>query len=128
MYWQQEPYHRRKLFFKERGVLRLQVRAHRVFRPGSPSSSQQAFIDRMDATVYVLGKEDRPGRVPVGRHQLAINRRVRDEAAQAVREYLQHGGCAVPNCPCMTHRVGLPTLAKLVAVGYFAAHSENRDR
>jgi hypothetical protein len=88
--WQQGPYHRRRLFFTERGLRRLLLRAYRVYRPGSLSSSQQEFIDRMDATVRLPRKEDRPGGIPVSRHPLAINRRVRDEAAQAMREYLEH--------------------------------------
>ena len=110
--WQQGPYHRRKLFFTERGLRRLVLKTYRVYRPGSPSSSQQEFIDRMDATVRMPSKKYRPGGVPVGTHRLAINRRVRDEIATAMREYLERP-CAVPNCPCMSHRLGLPTMEKL---------------
>src|SRR5229473_4102565 len=75
-YWQRGPYHRRKLFFTERGLHRLRVRAYRVFRPGPLSPSQRAFIARMDATVRLA---NRSGRVPVGKHPLAINRWVRDQ-------------------------------------------------
>jgi len=126
-YWHQGPHFRRKLFFTERGLRRLLLRAYRVNRPGFLSSSQQAFIDRMDATVRLPRKEDRPGRVPTGRHPLATNRWVRDQVAGIMREYLEHP-CAVPDCPCMTHRLGLSPLADLVAAGYFAAHGENRNR
>jgi hypothetical protein len=65
--------------------------------------------------------------IPVGSNPLATNRWVRDGFGRVTREYLEHP-CAVPGCPCMTHRLGLPTLAELVAAGYFAAHCENRDR
>jgi len=126
-FWQRGPYHRRKLFFTERGLQRLRLRAYRVFRPGPLSPSQRAFLKRMDATVRLPMKANRSGRVPVGMHPLATNRRMRDEAAQAIRVYLQHGGCAVPNCPCISHRLGLPTMQKLVDVGYFTG-ARRRER
>jgi hypothetical protein len=85
--------------------------SERVFRPGSLSSSQQAFINRMDATVRFPRKKDRPGRVPAGKHPLATNRWVRDQVALVMREYLVHP-YGVPGCPCMTHGLGLPTLAR----------------
>jgi hypothetical protein len=125
--WQHGPYHRHKLFFTERGLHRLLLKAYRVFRPGLPSFSQQAFINRMDATVHLPRRQSRPDHIPVGTHPLAINRRVREEVATAMREYLEHP-CTVPNCPCMSHRLGLPTMERLVDAGYFAAHDESRHR
>jgi len=120
-YWQRGPYHRRKLFFTERGLRRLQLRAYRVFRPGPLSPSQRAFLKRMDATVRLPMKANRFGRVPVGKHPLATNRWVRDRVVRAMREYLEHP-CALPNCQCVTHTLGLPTIAELWAAGYFATH------
>jgi hypothetical protein len=64
--------------------------SERVFRPGSLSSSQQAFIDGRDATVRLPRKEDRPGRAPVGKHPLATNRWARYQVARVMREYLVH--------------------------------------
>jgi hypothetical protein len=125
-YWQEGPYHRRKLFFTEQGLHRLKIRAYRVFRPGPSSPSQRAFIDRMDATVRLPRREDRSRRIPPGRHSLAANRLVREQVARVMREYLEHP-CAVPTCPCMTHRLGLPTLAELVSNRYFTAHRESHD-
>ena len=61
--WQDGPYHRRKLFFTKRGLYRLLLRAYRVFRPGSLSYSQLASIARMDATVRLARRDDRPGQV-----------------------------------------------------------------
>lgn len=56
---------------------------YRAFRPGSPSGTQRAFISRMDATVRLPMKVDRPGRVPVGKHRLATNRLVADKGSRA---------------------------------------------
>jgi hypothetical protein len=86
--WPRGPYHRRKLFFTERGLRRLQLRAYRVFRPGPLSPSQRAFFNHMDATVRLAMKANRSDRVPFGKHPLATNRWVRDEAARVMREYL----------------------------------------
>ncbi len=116
--WQRGPYHRRKLFFTARGIQRLALKKYRVYRPGPLSASQQSFIARMDATVRLPGKEDRPNSFPVGRHPLATRRWLRDEAARVMREYLEHP-CAAPNCQCMTHRLGLPTLAELANAGLY---------
>src|SRR5713101_8071814 len=61
-YWQRGPYHRRKLFFTERGRQGLELRADRVFRPGPLSPSQRAFLKNMDATVQLPMKASRHGR------------------------------------------------------------------
>jgi len=124
-YWRQGPHFRRKLFFTEEGLLRLRRRSYRVFRPGPLSPSQRAFLAGMDEKIHWPKKEDQPDRVKLGSNPLAVNRRVRDEAARVMRECLEHP-CAVPNCRCMTHRLGLPTLAELVAAGYFAAQLNQR--
>lgn len=52
-------------------------------------------------------------------------RGVSDEAVRVMLEYVKHL-CAVPNCPCVTHRLGLRTLAELMEGGYFAATATNR--
>ena len=72
-YWQRGPYHRRKLFFTERGMKRLRMGAYRVFRPGKLSPSQRTFIARMDATVHLPRKRARPDGVLLGRHPLATS-------------------------------------------------------
>jgi hypothetical protein len=95
--------------------------------PGSAVALPVRVYRTMCEAVRLPRKEDRPGRVPVANQPLATNRRARDETARVMREYLEHP-CAVPGCPCMTHRLGLPTLAELVAAGYFAAHCGKRDR
>jgi hypothetical protein len=119
--WQRGPYRRRKLFFTERGLRQLQLRAYRVFRPGPLSPSQRAFLKHMDATVRLHKKKDRPGHIAFSSNPLATNRRVRDILARVMREYLEHP-CALPNCQCVTHTLGLPTIAELVEVGFFANH------
>lgn len=116
-FWRRGPYHRRKLFFTERGIRRLALKAYRVYRPGRLSPSQRGFVARMDAAVRFPGREDRVGRIPQG-HSLAVNRAVRDRVAQVMREYLAHP-CAMPGCGCVTHKLGLPTMEDLCAAGYF---------
>jgi hypothetical protein len=41
--------------------------------------------------------------------------RLRDTINLVVREYRNHP-CAVPNCPCMVHRLGLPQADEIAAL------------
>lgn len=58
------------------------------------------------------------------KHPLASNLGGSDEAVLVMPEYLKHL-YAVPNCPCVTYRLGLPTLVEIVDRGRFAAHCDN---
>lgn len=126
-YWQQGPHYMRKLFFTERGMQRLALKKYRVYRPGPLSASQQSFIGRMDAAVRLAKKRDLAGGISASSHPLRMNRAVRDRIAGVMRDYPEHP-CAVPDCRCITHRLGLPTFTELVEAGYFTAHREDRHR
>jgi hypothetical protein len=45
---------------------------------------------------------------------------LKQAVAVASREYLEHP-CAVPDCPCMTHRLGLPQADEFAAAGFHSA-------
>jgi hypothetical protein len=86
------PY-RRQLMITERGLWRLKVRAYRIF--GEPLAPSRQFIWN--------GREKLP--TIKGSPQ---ERRMRLKQAVAVfsREYIQHP-CAMPNCRCVVHKLGL---------------------
>jgi hypothetical protein len=86
--------HRRQLMITDRGLLRLQARAYRVF--GEPLAPSRQFIWN--------GKAKLP---PIKGSPQERRMRLKQAVAIASRQYLEHP-CAVPNCPCMTHRLGLP--------------------
>ena len=74
-------------------MARLRIRAYRVTRePRKASPPQFGFMvpPRYNGTSM--------------EEQLA---RMRDTINLVIREYHNHP-CAVPNCPCMVHRLGLP--------------------
>ena len=41
--------------------------------------------------------------------------RIRDTINLVIREYRKHP-CAVPNCPCMVHRLGLPQADEMASM------------
>jgi hypothetical protein len=83
---------RRKLYFTPRGIQRLKLRAYHIVRKSYPNDARFSFTlpPRYDGTSY----------------EEAVSR-VANTTALVIREYRNHP-CAVPNCPCMVHRLGLP--------------------
>ena len=95
------PY-RRQLMFTERGLRRLQARAYRVFSEVLAPSRQTVWN----------GQERLP---PIqGSHQ-ERRMRLKQAIATGIRDYLRTP-CAVPNCPCMIHRLGVPQIGVVVEV------------
>jgi len=98
------PY-RRRLMITERGLLRLQARAYRVFGEVlAPSAPSRQLIWN--------GREKLP---PIKGSPQERRMRLKQAVAVAAREYLEHP-CAVPHCPCMVHRLGLPQADVIVEV------------
>ncbi len=93
---------RRKTWWTARGLARLKTRSYRV-----SSVYRQAPVYRFDDTL--LPRRDVDCTVQeavaklINRVNLAFNR-------------YKASPCAVPNCPCMTHRLGLPQADEIAAV------------
>jgi hypothetical protein len=87
------PY-RRQLMITERGLLRLQARAYRV--SGEPLAPSRQLIWN--------GREKPP---PIKGSPQERRMRLKQAVAVVSRQYLEHP-CAVPSCPCIVHRLGLP--------------------
>lgn len=84
---------RKRLYFTHRGLARLKTRSYRVSRQPRPSSRQQFG--------FMI-----PPRYNGSCMEEALAR-LRDTINLVIWEYRNHP-CAVPNCPCMIHRLGLP--------------------
>ena len=84
------PY-RRQLMFTKRGLLRLRLRAYRVYRDGGH-------------TLTAMPPEARPVNLRTDFCHSERRSRLKAAVHQSFRNYLEHP-CAVPNCPCMTHRL-----------------------
>lgn len=113
--WPAGPWMRRRLYFTDRGVARLQARAYRTFRPDGQSPRARAFIEQAAMVELKPVKATRP----LGSFNRVERRmRVRELNFRVAREYLSNP-CAVPNCPCITHRLGLPRAEELAALGIF---------
>ena|SRR5271166_3801807 len=87
------PY-RRRLMITDRGLLRLQTRTYRVFGETLAPSRQFVWNGKEKLLAIKGSPQERP-------------MRLKQVVAVFSREYLKHP-CAVPNRPCMTHRLGLP--------------------
>jgi hypothetical protein len=86
----------------DRGLLRLQARAYRVY--GEPLAPSRQFIWN--------GQEKLP---PIKGSLQERRVRLKQAIAIAFREYLKQPG-APPNCPCMTHRLGLPQADEIASM------------
>lgn len=118
--WKKGPYFRRSLRFTERGVTRLAMRAYKVYDKKNriPGSRPRDFAgyDRFNREFIENMGETRGVRMP--QSDFAARRKVREQMTAVLAEaYLKAGGCAVPNCPCASHRLGLPQTDQLVAAG-----------
>jgi len=87
---------RRQMMITERDLKRLKLRAYRVYRDAGH-------------TLTAMPQEKRP--VNLQTDLCLSERRMRLKAAiqQAFRAYFDHP-CALPNCQCVIHRMGAPTL------------------
>jgi hypothetical protein len=94
-------HYRRRLYLTTRGLARLRIRSYRVTRQPQPSSGPQ-FGFMVPPRYNGASMEE----------QLA---RIRDTINLIIREYRNHP-CAVPNSPCMTHRLGLPQADELASM------------
>ena len=84
---------RRRLYWTQRGIARLKTRSYRVFRDRQPMAE---FTDDLSLPRRYAGtSEDETATRLTNTCRIVFTR------------YLATP-CAVPNCPCMTHRLGLP--------------------
>jgi hypothetical protein len=100
--WRQGPYIRRNLYFTERGLASKQglttfsaknIGWHPHSAPSSSAWTRFATSGRMAVRWKVTRFFSVDG--------------YREGVALVAREYLRGPGCAVPNCSCLTHRLGL---------------------
>jgi hypothetical protein len=88
---------RRKLYLTERGLFRLTARAYRSYPSGGGLSGYRPSS---------LDFEDLPERYD-GFSVEEFTQRWRQMIQLITQRYQEHP-CAVPQCPCMVHRLGLP--------------------
>jgi hypothetical protein len=93
---------RHRIYFTARGMQRLCSRNYST----GPADVKQ-FIRAYDPTRYGM-----PPRYD-GSSRQERNQRTKQLIYLAMRAYLKHP-CAVPDCRCMTHRLGLPQAAEMV--------------
>ncbi len=99
---------RRRTWWTPRGIARLKTRSYRVAKVSH--SAQLPELDHVLPRSYA------------GTSAGESSARTRNRMLLAFTRYLQNP-CAVPNCPCMTHRLGLPQ-ADEIAI----AMSKAKDR
>jgi hypothetical protein len=93
---------RRQLMFTERGMQRLQLHQYRVFGEALAPSRQTIWN----------GTERLP---PIKGSPQEQRMRLKQAIAVGIRDYLKTP-CAVPSCPCMIHRLGVPQIGVMVEV------------
>lgn len=84
---------RRRLYFTPRGLYRLRSRSYSTFR-------RLHVIPPISFTPAI------PWRYNGNNHQ-ELNQRLRNRVILTLSRY-KDNPCAVPNCPCVTHKLGLP--------------------
>lgn len=103
---------RRKMYWTARGLARLKTRSYRV----------RDCREYEPAPVY--NESALPGRYWKSSGQEAAAR-LRSTARIVYGKYLETP-CAVPNCPCMTHRLGLPQADEIAAVMALKAEARSK--
>ena len=94
---------RKRLYFTRRGIQRLKLRAYRVYR------CSQRPVPRSELGLAI------PRRYMGSSLDEAVGR-LTSTVSQVIIKYMRESPCAVPNCPCMTHRLGLPQADEIAAM------------
>ena len=89
----------RRLYFTERGLQRLTSRSYRVSNSGLSTGLVRVSLPNS------LRWKDQDGRC-VSRRYLSLISQVLDLYSKSP--------CAVPDCPCIVHKLGLPQLDKML--------------
>lgn len=110
--WKKGCWLRKEIKFTERGLQRLAMRQYKVYRPDGIVSPSARRFAQTAALAELKLVQDRSLPLP-SRGQIERRMRVRDEAFRVARLYIE-SPCAVPGCPCMAHKLGLPQADALV--------------
>lgn len=92
---------RRKTFWTQRGLARLRSRSYRVFRGHIKKS-------------HIVTYEGLPGHYGGSSIEEQVARLT--NTMRIVFTKYRESPCAVPNCPCMTHRLGLPQADEIARI------------
>ena len=91
--------------FTERGLKRLALRAYRTYSNGAAPSRQAIWHP-------ATGLKALP---PIKGTPQERRARLRQNIAVGWRSYVVHP-CALPNCPCIVHQLGLPQIEEVMAI------------
>jgi hypothetical protein len=94
---------RRRTYWTARGIARLKTRSYRVRDSREYAPAPAPYVETAVGRRYVRSSVQE------------MVARLRNAARIVYGAYLQTP-CAVPNCPCMTHRLGLPQADEIAAV------------
>lgn len=106
---------RRRTYWTARGIARLKTRSYRVRESRDYQHAPGEYIEHAIGRRYLRGSVQ----------EMAA--RIANSARIIYGKYLETP-CAVPNCPCMTHRLGLPQADEIAQVMALKAAARKRKQ